>query len=229
MNTLRLLAYFLVLFTIVAILVSKSNVSAQPKTGIEILRIVLNVQVGGGNTTQTKDQFNPPVINITRNETLKWINPTGGSPYPHTVTLVAKNSSMPIPNMTIAFDNKSTPQGIINNIRHALSNQSMNPSKDTDLFLNASVINSTAGEPIFLNPLSNFDHNGAEYTINGTEKYVNSGLLWNWVKEIPKNYPKSFTVRFPVEGTYEFMCLFHPDTKVVVNVKPATVMGITLP
>ena len=55
--------------------VSHSNVSAQ---GISILRVVSNVDAGGGNSSVPINQFKPSVINITTNETLKWINPTSG-------------------------------------------------------------------------------------------------------------------------------------------------------
>ena len=80
----------------------------------------------------------------------------------------------------------------------------------------------------FLDPRSKFDRNGAEYALNGTEKFVNSGLIWNWVKGMPTDFPKSFTVRFPVPGVYHFQCLFHPEMNETVNVKPLTVFGITL-
>lgn len=224
MNTLKSLAYFIVLFAFVMISVSHSNVSAQ---GINILRVVSNVDAGGGNSSAPINQFKPSVINITTNETLKWINPTSGNPYPHTITFISNDSNLYIPNMTVNIEKGGmNPQQIIDRIAEKLSYQNRNLSDNIDLFLNASVLQSSEQRAEFLDPLSNFDRNGAEYAINGTEKFVNSGLVWNWAVSL--DLPKSFTVRFPVEGTYKFQCLLHPDMKVTVNVKPLTVMGISL-
>jgi plastocyanin len=224
LNTLKSLAYFIVLFAFVMVSVSHSNVSAQ---GINILRVVSNVDAGGGNSSAPINQFKPSVINITTNETLKWINPTSGNPYPHTITFISNDSNLYIPNMTVNIEKGGmNPQQIIDRIAEKLSYQDRNLSDNIDLFLNASVIQSSEQRAEFLDPLSNFDRNGAEYAINGTEKFVNSGLVWNWAVSL--DLPKSFTVRFPVEGTYKFQCLLHPDMKVTVNVKPLTVMGISL-
>jgi plastocyanin len=224
LNTLKSLAYFIVLFAFVMISVSHSNVSAQ---GINILRVVLNVDAGGGNSSAPINQFKPSVINITTNETLKWINPTSGNPYPHTITFISNDSNLYIPNMTVNIEKGGmNPQQIIDRIAEKLSYQNRNLSDNIDLFLNASVLQSSEQRAEFLDPLSNFDRNDAEYAINGTEKFVNSGLVWNWAVSL--DLPKSFTVRFPVEGTYKFQCLLHPDMKVTVNVKPLTVMGISL-
>jgi hypothetical protein len=185
------------------------------------------VDAGGGNSSVPLNQFKPSVINITTNETLKWINPTLGNPYPHTITFVSNNSDLYIPNMSINIEDRSmNPQQIINLIGDKFTQQSKSLSDNTDVLLNASVIRSTTQTPEFLDPLSNFDHNGAEYAINGTENFVNSGLVWNWA--VSPDLPRSFTVRFPVEGTYNFLCLLHSDMKVTVNVKPLTVMGISL-
>lgn len=225
MTTINSLVYFFALFAIVAVLVSYSHASAQ---GINILRVVSNVDAGGGNSSVPINQFKPAVINITTNETLKWINPTLGNPYPHTITFVSNDTNLYIPNMTTNIkDVDMNPQQIINVISDKLSHQNSSMSDNIDLFLNASVIKSSTQMPEFLDPLSNFDHNGAEYAINGTEKFINSGLVWNW-GAVSSDLPKSFTVRFPVEGTYKFQCLLHPDMRVTVNVKPLTVMGITL-
>jgi hypothetical protein len=212
------------ILVIVIISVSHSDVFAQ---GVNIMRVVSNVDAGGGSSSAPINQFMPPVINITRNETLKWINPTSGQPYPHTITFISNTSSMYVPNMTINIENESmNPQQIIDRISDKLSNQNNNTSDNIDLYLNASVIKSSEQKADFLDPLSNFDRNGAEYALNGSEKFVNSGLVWNWA--VTSDFPKSFTVRFPVPGVYNFQCLFHPNMDVTINVKPLTVMGITL-
>ena len=50
------------------IFVSHSNIYAQ---GINILRVVSNVDAGGGSSSAPINQFKPSVINITTKETLK--------------------------------------------------------------------------------------------------------------------------------------------------------------
>jgi hypothetical protein len=99
--------------------------------------------LGGGSSSEPINQFKPPTINITTNETLKWINPTTGGPYPHTVTFISNDSDVYIPNMTIAFKNQSmNPQQIGALIANRVSEQNRNASDNIDLYLNASLIES---------------------------------------------------------------------------------------
>lgn len=215
--------YFFILLSIVVV-VSNPHFNAFAQ-GIKILAVTSNLGAGGGRSSEPINQFKPAVINITTNETLKWINPTSGNPYPHTITFIGNTTDMFIPNMTINIENQSmNPQQIIDLTTVKVSDQSKSASNNIDLYLKASVIGSSEQKAEFLNPLSNFGRNGAEYVFNGTEKFVNSGLVWNSVKDIPSDYPKSFTVRFPVLGVYQFQCLIHPEMKGTVTVTPETNM-----
>jgi plastocyanin len=50
-----------------------------------------------------------------------------------------------------------------------------------------------------------------DYTMNGSEKYVNSG--WLLPKGQEQLYPGSgntFTVTFQEPGTYDYICILHP-------------------
>jgi plastocyanin len=60
----------------------------------------------------------------------------------------------------------------------------------------------------------------ANYTLTGTEKYVNSG--WMWPKGMaPQGLPPidSFSVKFTKAGTYPYMCAVHPWMTGAVEVK----------
>jgi len=85
------------------------------------------------------------------------------------------------------------------------------PNKDgtnTIIALNSRTFNPTvidsSGNVKSMNP-------NANYTIAGTEKYVNSG--WFLPKGLEKEYPGSgntFTVTFEKPGTYNYICILHP-------------------
>ena len=60
----------------------------------------------------------------------------------------------------------------------------------------------------------------ANYTLTGTEKYVNSG--WLLPKGLEGTYPgsgNSFTVTFQNTGNYGYLCLVHPYMTGSVTVK----------
>jgi plastocyanin len=193
--------------------------------GIKMLAVISNLDAGGGSSSNPVNQFKPSMINITTNETLRWINPTSGNPYPHTITFISNTTDIFIPNMTINIDNQSMKrQQIIDLITSKVTDQNRSISNNINLYLKASVIESSEQKAEFLDRPSNFSRNSPEYVFNGTEKFVNSGLLWNSVKDIPSDYPKSFTVRFPVLGVYHFQCLIHPEMKGTVAVTPRTNM-----
>jgi plastocyanin len=51
----------------------------------------------------------------------------------------------------------------------------------------------------------------ANYSMTGTEKYINSG--WFLPNGLEEGYPGSgntFTVKFEKQGTYDYLCILHP-------------------
>jgi plastocyanin len=58
-----------------------------------------------------------------------------------------------------------------------------------------------------------------QYTMNGTESYLNSGWMWPDGQNPPKAPPiTDFTVAFENPGTYGYVCVIHPwMTGSVVN------------
>jgi len=60
----------------------------------------------------------------------------------------------------------------------------------------------------------------ANYTMTGTEKYVNSGWMWP-EGMVPPGVPpiNEFTVTFQNPGVYDYLCTIHPWMTGVVTVK----------
>ena len=58
------------------------------------------------------------------------------------------------------------------------------------------------------------------YSMDGTEKYVNSGWLWP-SGQSPPGFPAidTFSVKFTKAGTFNYMCEVHPWMTGQVNVK----------
>ena len=164
------------------------------------------VQAGGGNSTAPLTAFVPQNIEIKAGESVTWDNPsTVGEP--HTATFVLDNktttgivSPFGVPNSTqltaIPPNSNNEPLKVPgqNNVVIAVNARSFIPT----------VIDSQGSVKQFAPP-------NAAYTINGSEKYVNSGWL------VPKGqeqlYPgssTSFTVTFQKAGTYHYICQLHP-------------------
>jgi plastocyanin len=57
------------------------------------------------------------------------------------------------------------------------------------------------------------------YSMTGTEKFVNSGWIWPKGMAPPGLAPiNSFTVTFGKPGTYDYVCVIHPRMNGVVTV-----------
>jgi plastocyanin len=164
------------------------------------------VQAGGGNSTAPLTAFVPQNIEIKAGESVSWDNPsTVGEP--HTATFVLDNktttgivSPFAVPNSTqfaaIPPNSNNEPLKVPgqNNVVIAVNARSFIPT----------VIDSQGTVKHFAPP-------NAAYTMNGSEKYINSGWL------VPKGqeqlYPgssTSFTVTFQKAGTYHYICQLHP-------------------
>jgi len=164
------------------------------------------VQAGGGNSTAPLTAFVPQNIEIKAGESVSWDNPsTVGEP--HTATFVLDNktttgivSPFGVPNSTqltaIPPNSNNEPLKVPgqNNVVIAVNARSFIPT----------VIDSQGTVKHFAPP-------NAAYTMDGSEKYVNSGWL------VPKGqeqlYPgssTSFTVTFQKAGTYHYICQLHP-------------------
>ena len=68
----------------------------------------------------------------------------------------------------------------------------------------SSAVVSSDGTATYLPPNGN-------YTLDGTEKYVNSGFVWPEGMS-PQGFPEisTFSAKFEEQGAYNYICVLHP-------------------
>jgi hypothetical protein len=97
------------------------------------------------------------------------------------------------------------------------------PGKDNNNAVIAVALNARSFIPTVIDSQGNVKHfapPNAAYTMDGTEKYVNSG--WLLPKGQEQHYPGSgntFTVTFQKAGTFRYICALHPWMQGLVVVK----------
>jgi plastocyanin len=190
----------------ITLLITTANFKVISAQNTTTTTATTKVQAGGGNSTAPLTAFVPQNIEIKAGESVTWDNPsTVGEP--HTATFVLDNktttgivSPFGVPNSTqltaIPPNSNNEPLKVPgqNNVVIAVNARSFIPT----------VIDSQGTVKHFAPP-------NAAYTMDGSEKYVNSGWL------VPKGqeqlYPgssTSFTVTFQKAGTYHYICQLHP-------------------
>jgi plastocyanin len=169
---------------------------------------VVKVAAGGGNATAPWTIFVPQNVEINAGESVTWYNPTEGAAEPHTVTFILDNNTMAgvVSPLLVANTTKFTslPPGSNNEALLIPDKGGMN----TLIGINARTYNPVAidssGSVKYMSP-------NANYSMTGTEKYINSG--WFLPNGLEKQYPGSgniFTVKFEKQGTYDYLCILHP-------------------
>ena len=176
----------------------------------------VKVAAGGGNGTGPLTIFYPKNIEIKAGQSVTWSNPTTVGE-PHTVTFVLDNNTMAGVVSPLAVLNTtkfiSMPPGS-NNAPILLPGKN---GTNTIIVINARTFN-----PVVIDSIGNtkYMNPNATYSMNGTEKYVNSGWFLPQGQEI--EYPGSgntFTVTFEKPGTYNYVCILHPWMTGSINVK----------
>jgi plastocyanin len=168
------------------------------------------VQAGGGNTTISFSRFLPKDVQINAGDSVVWYNPTEVSE-PHTVTFVMDSKYMTdiiapfaVPDSTefipLPTDANSEVVAIPNS----------NGTNRTNVI---AALDARGFYPVVIDSTNNVTYlnSNALYVIDGTEKYVNSGVILP-VGQIPPGIPPitTFTVTFEKTGNYDYMCIFHP-------------------
>ncbi len=173
------------------------------------------VSVGGNGSSW--DAFTPQNVEIKVGESVKWHNYMV-VPEPHTVSflkdpnyfpppaipfsisnLTELKPVLPIPNMEplIVSGQNGTSVVIVDNARHYIP----------------VAIDSTGKNVTYLAVNGN-------HSMAGTERFVNSGLMWPEGMSPPGLPPiNNFTVTFEKPGTYNYLCLLHPWMNGAVTVK----------
>jgi plastocyanin len=186
------------------------------------------VEAGGGNKNAPLNNFKPENVEIQVNETVKWHNPTTGIAYPHTVTFIGGGNVSILPEIpsNISQSSSFNTLSLLGIMQKNLMNKTpsdLNRTENHDILLNTSaliypsVVNSTTNGVSYLN----ISNSGAKYTMNGTVKYLNSGLIFP-EDNIPPTLLaiSTFAVKFLTTGVYHYQCLIHPEMLGTINVVP---------
>ena len=182
---------------------------------------VKEVQAGIGVGNAAIILFSPQQVQIKAGQSITWYNPTP-VPEPHTVTFVLNNNN----------DNKSyaadliAPFTISSSTTNSTQIMPLIPNSNSEPLMtpdnNAIIsVNKRAYNPVVVIEDSTTIGGGgknvtymkqnANYSMSGTEDYVNSG--WLLPKGQENVYPGSgntFTMTFQKAGTYDYLCIIHP-------------------
>lgn len=193
---------------------------------------VKEVQAGIGVANAAINLFSPQQVQIKTGQSITWYNPTP-VPEPHTVTFVLNNNNNDnnksyaadlIAPFTISSSSTTTNSTqIMPVIPNSNSEPLMTPDNNAIIAINKRAYNpvvviedstTTGGKNV------TYMKQNANYSMSGTEDYVNSG--WLLPKGQENVYPGSgntFTMTFQKAGTYDYLCIIHPymTGRVIVN------------
>lgn len=186
---------------------------------------VKEVQAGIGVGNAAIILFSPQQVQIKAGQSVTWYNPTP-VPEPHTVTFVLNNNNNNnksyAADLTAPFTISNTTSNTTNStqIMPLIPNSNSDPLMTPDN--NAIIaVNKRAYNPVVVREDSpttttgeknvNYMKQNANYSMSGTEDYINSG--WLLPKGQENLYPGSgntFTMTFQKPGTYDYVCIIHP-------------------
>ncbi len=193
---------------------------------------VKEVQAGIGVANAAITLFSPQQVQIKAGQSITWYNPTP-VPEPHTVTFVLNNNN--------DNDNKSYAADLIAPFTISSSSTTTNSTQIMPVIPNSNseplmtpdnnaiiAVNKRAYNPVVVIEESTttggkdvtYMKQNANYSMSGTEDYINSG--WLLPKGQENAYPGSgntFTMTFQKAGTYDYLCIIHPymTGRVIVN------------
>jgi plastocyanin len=204
------------------VLVSGESIPARLLTNTNTLNTttenVVKVKTGGGDNNISSTQFFPQIVEIKTGGSVTWYNPTK-VPEPHTVTF-QMGSLYPIQSFLPVELSKSAQFQTLLPSTASNGQPIVVPGQNHTTFIIAA--NARAYNPVVINSIGNvtFLNWNAKYTMNGSEKYVNSGWLFP-IDEVPPGIQagRTFTITFEKAGLYEYTCVFHPwmTGKVIVK------------
>ena len=167
----------------------------------------IKVAAGGGNGTAPFTAYIPENVEVKAGQTVTWHNPTTVGE-PHTVTFIldANKTADVVSPLSVSNTTQFTalPPGSNNEPIMIPGEDGMN----TIIAVNARTFN-----PVVIDSSENvnFMTPNANYTLTGTEKYVNSGwLLPNGFEQEFPGAGNTFSVTFENPGSYNYICVLHP-------------------
>lgn len=177
------------------------------------------VHAGEGNASAVIVAFVPSNIEVNVGESVQWINPTEVAE-PHSVTFLKDEKHFAEFAAPFRVANSTDFQPLVPNSNSEPVFPPGQPGETTKTVVGVNaravlptVLDSNSEKVSYLEPNSN-------YTMNGTESYVNSGWLWPEGQAPPGGPPISkFTVTFEKAGSYPYLCNVHPWMTGSVTVK----------
>jgi plastocyanin len=194
--TLRKFSYFLsvIIAATVVVISNGANASLGNET---------KVQAGNGTGDISMTVYSPREVEISPGESVTWYNPTAVAE-PHTVSFIFDNEAKADLVAPFAIpDNSTTFSPLITN-----SNTEALLTPDNTAII---AVNKRVFTPVVIDSNDKVVSIKENYTLTGTEKYVNSGwLLPNGLEQTYPGSGNTFTVTFQNAGNYNYLCLVHP-------------------
>jgi plastocyanin len=208
--------------SVVVILLGAIELTIMNISAVYAQEEVKEVQAGIGVGNAAIILFSPQQVQIKAGQSVTWYNPTTVAE-PHTVTFVLNNNNnksyaadlvAPFTISTSTTSNTTNSTQIMPLIPNSNSEPLMTPDDNAIIAINKRAYNpvvviedspTTGGKNV------TYMKQNANYSMSGTEDYINSG--WLLPKGQENLYPGSgntFTMTFQKAGTYDYLCLVHP-------------------
>ncbi|HEX2615423.1 MAG TPA: plastocyanin/azurin family copper-binding protein [Nitrososphaera sp.] len=169
---------------------------------------VFHVRAGGGGAISPLTWYFPRVAEIKVGETVTWTNPTQVGE-PHTITFMMGNNTNADFAAPFVMSNANT--SLTSAVPNANAEAVVMPGPNGTMIVVAA--NSRSISPTIIEANGNVTTMppNSTYTMDGTEKFVNSGWVWP-SGQSPPGFPptNTFSVKFTKAGTYDYMCEVHP-------------------
>lgn len=183
---------------------SEGKISSSAKTGYK--DGVFMVKAGSGGPVAPLTKFFPQVANIKEGETVMWYNPTRIGE-PHTVSFLSDPSYFaPIESPFVIESANVTSLDPASNAAAVTF-----PGPEGKTIMVGANARALYPAEIAEDGTVTYSMTNSTFTMDGTEKYVNSG--WFWPEgQVPEGLPNitSFSVKFEEAGDYDYICLIHP-------------------
>jgi len=206
------------LVIVTLIVVATLTGAATPMSYVNPVNAIQNskvmVHAGGGNNTSPLTAFVPQQVQINIGQSVTWDNPsTVGEP--HTVTFVLDNKTAT--DIASPFGVPNTTQ--FSSIPPGSNNEPLKAPGPSNVVI---AVNARSYIPTVIDSQGSVKHllpPNVEYSMIGSEKYVNSGWLIPKGQQFLPGSSNAFTVTFQKTGTFNYFCEVHPWMRGSVVVK----------